>query len=201
MSDSAPSTSSSAGTTSPASSPSGEGWLGAAGLALGRFVFRYRNALAPSAVGLTLAATVPLAFGGDDGPDLALDAFGILVALAGQALRVLVIGLAYIKRGGRDKTIAADRLVCEGVFAHSRNPLYLGNILLITGLLLIWNSPVAYVVVLSVVTLSFFSIVRTEETFLRSRFGAEYEIYCARVNRFLPDFRGFGQTLNASTST
>jgi protein-S-isoprenylcysteine O-methyltransferase Ste14 len=146
-------------------------------------------------VGLTLIATEPLPFAGESDWDLLLDFVGLALAFAGQALRVLVIGLAYIKRGGRKKTITADRLVCDGVFAHSRNPLYVGNILLVTGLLLIWNSPLAYAVVLSIVVVSFISIVRAEETFLRGRFGAEYEEYCARVNRFVPDFRGFGQTL------
>ena len=34
-----------------------------------------------------------------------------------------------------------------------------------------------------------------EENYLRSKFGAEYEDYCRRVNRWIPDFRGFGETL------
>ena len=102
----------------------------------------------------------PVAFLDDDGPDLALDVVGVLVALAGQALRAVVIGLAYIKRGGRNKEITADRLVSEGVFAHSRNPLYVGNFLIVTGLLIVWNSPLAYAVVLTVLLASFLSIVR-----------------------------------------
>lgn len=118
-----------------------------------------------------------------------------MVGLVGQTLRVTVIGLAYIKRGGRNKTISADRLVCDGVFAHSRNPLYAGNFLMLTGLLLIWHSPWAYLLVLPVVAVSFLSIVRAEEQFLRRHFGAEYEAYCARVNRFIPSFRGLRQTL------
>jgi hypothetical protein len=41
--------------------------------------------------------------------------------------------LAYIKRGGRKKRIAADHLVVDGIFAHVRHPLYVGNFLLLVA--------------------------------------------------------------------
>ena len=107
--------------------------LQAVALPLGRFVFRYRDYLAAVAAVVTLAVMPPMAFLGREGADLGLDVVGVLVALAGQSLRAVVIGLAYIKRGGRKKEITADRLVCEGVFAHSRNPLYVGNFLIVSG--------------------------------------------------------------------
>jgi len=168
--------------------------LQAVALPLGRFVFRYRDFLAVVAVVAVIALMPPLLFF-DEGDDLILDAIGVAVSMTGQALRALVIGLAYIKRGGRKKEIAADRLVCEGVFAHSRNPLYVGNFLIVTGLLIIWNSPWAYVVVLGVVGASFLSIVRAEEQFLTKRFGAEYLDYCERVPRFIPRLAGLRDTI------
>jgi protein-S-isoprenylcysteine O-methyltransferase Ste14 len=165
-------------------------------LAIGRFVFRYRDYLALVAVPVTILTMPPTAFGDSEIGDLGLDAVGLAVTLAGQALRAVVIGLAYIKRGGRKKEITADRLVCEGVFAHSRNPLYVGNFLIVSGLLIMWNSPPAYLVVLTILAISFGSIVRAEEQFLSGRFGAEYAAYCARVPRFLPNLRGFRETLS-----
>jgi protein-S-isoprenylcysteine O-methyltransferase Ste14 len=171
------------------------GALQSAALPLGRFVFRYRDYLAVVAALATIAFMPPIAFLHGDNSDLALDAVGLAVALAGQALRAVVIGLAYIKRGGRNKEITADRLVCEGVFAHSRNPLYVGNFLIVTGLLIMWNSPLAYLVVLSILGASFLSIVRAEEQFLIGRFGDEYVDYCRRVPRFIPRLAGFGETL------
>ena len=167
----------------------------AAALAFGRFVFRYRDYLAPLVLVVGVFTMPPVAFADFEVWDLGLDLLGVMVTLAGQALRVVVIGLAYIKRGGRQKTIAADRLVCEGVFAHSRNPLYLANFLIICGLLLIWNSPWAYGIILPAFAVALLSIVRAEEEFLSRRFGAEYETYCARVPRFLPRLRGFQRTL------
>ena len=169
--------------------------LQSAALPLGRFVFRYRDYLAVVAVLATIVLMPPVAFLHRDRLDLALDGVGLAVALTGQALRAVVIGLAYIKRGGRNKEITADRLVCEGVFAHSRNPLYLGNFLIVTGLLIMWNSPLAYVVVLTILGASLLSIVRAEEQFLVGRFGEEYVGYCKRVPRFIPRLAGFGDTL------
>ena len=112
-------------------------------MAYGHFIFRYRNAVVPLVIVMIALLTRPHQLGGDRGYDLALDALGVVVALCGQALRVLVIGLAYIRRGGINKTISADTLVTDGVFAHCRHPLYVGNFLIFAGLMLIWNAPAA----------------------------------------------------------
>lgn len=172
------------------SSPSSEpGRLDAALIRLGTVVFRYRDYLVPACVAAVVFTTTPRA-----GADPWLDVVGLLVACAGQATRVMVIGLAYIQRGGKQKTIAADRLVVDGIFAHSRNPLYVGNFLLMLGLMLIWNSPAGYVLV-AAVGVTLLAMTRAEEAFLRGRFGAEFDAYCARVPRFLPDLRGLRATL------
>ena len=43
--------------------------------------------------------------------------------------------------------------------------------------------------------LAYRAIIAAEENFLRNKFGAEYDAYCARVNRFTPNFAGLGRTL------
>jgi protein-S-isoprenylcysteine O-methyltransferase Ste14 len=167
--------------------------------AWGRFVFKYRDYLAPAILLVAIVSTRPHPFLGSYRWDVLLDVAGVAVALSGQGLRVLVIGLAYIKRGGRNKQITANSLVCDGVFAHSRNPLYVGNFLMLTGLFLIWNSAWAYVLLLPAAAFSLFAMVVAEEAFLSERFGEEYAAYSARVNRFIPNFRGFRQTLSRFT--
>ncbi len=163
-------------------------------IAYGNFVFRFRDYLAPAAVAVVVVLSRPRPWRGDPRRDFGLDLVGFAVALCGQALRVLVIGLAYIQRGGKNKRIAADRLVTSGMFAHCRHPLYVGNFLLMLGLMIIWNSPWAYVVGIAGVGLSLFAMAYAEETFLLGKFGAEYAAYCHRVNRFIPDLRGVRQT-------
>src|SRR5262245_55356451 len=90
------------------------GWL-----AVGRFFFRWRDAVFPLvflALVISTRARWPLE---DRRLEILTNVLGIAVALAGQLLRALVIGLAYIRRGGRNRQVSADELVCEGIFAHS----------------------------------------------------------------------------------
>jgi protein-S-isoprenylcysteine O-methyltransferase Ste14 len=164
-------------------------------LAYGHFVFHYRNALMPIMVLSLVVFTRPRPFAGDPRRDVILDVLGLVVLACGQALRVLVIGLAYIQRGGKNKRIAADRLVIDGLFAHCRHPLYLGNFLLIAGLMMIWNAPAGYLFGLGGVGVSLYAMARAEEDFLQRKFGADYVAYCQRVNRFLPRLRGLGATI------
>jgi protein-S-isoprenylcysteine O-methyltransferase Ste14 len=168
--------------------------IDAALVAVGNVVFRYRNAMAPLLLGVVVLLTRPRPFGGSARSDLLWDLCGALVTLAGQALRVLVIGLAYIRRGGVNRAIAADTLVVDGIFAHVRHPLYVGNFLLLTGLVMIWNAPGGYAA-LAVAGLALFSMARAEEVFLARKFGAAFDAYRARVPRFVPNLRGIGATL------
>lgn len=163
---------------------------------VGRFVFKYRDYLAPAVGILILAYVRPRPLFGSERADRWLDLAGVLVALTGQSIRATVIGYAYIVRGGAKKQLAAPRLVREGFYAHSRNPMYMGNFLLLLGLALIYNAPLVYLVGLPACVGGLWAIVRSEEEFLRGKFGAEYDDYCRTVNRFLPDIRGLRQTLS-----
>lgn len=153
----------------------------------GTFLFKYRDALFPAVILATILLTRPRFPGGSRRADLWLDALGILVVLAGQALRITVIGFKYIQRGGKNRQVHADHLVTGGVFALSRNPLYVGNILVLFGLFIIWNAPLVYLVCVPFTLLGYMGIVAAEEAFLARKFGAEYAEYCRTVNRWLPD--------------
>jgi hypothetical protein len=162
---------------------------------LGNFFFRYRNGLFPL-FGLIAAILAPPKWAfGDPHLDLLMDAAGLAVILSGQLLRAITIGYEYIVRGGRHGRVYADGLVTGGVFAHSRNPLYLGNMLIFVGIALIWHSPGLYLVGLPLMALIYASIIAAEEDFLASKFGTAYQQYCANVNRLWPRWQGFRQTV------
>src|SRR5436190_6779835 len=102
---------------------------------IGNFFFKYRNLVFPI-FGLAIFIPSPPVFSERVfGPDYyAIPMMlGIPIALLGQLIRALTIGLKYITRGGKDKKVYADDLVTEGVFHHCRNPLYVGNILMLLG--------------------------------------------------------------------
>lgn len=79
----------------------------------------------------------------------------------------------------------ARQLVTSGPFRYSRNPIYVGNVLIILGLGAItgsiWFLPAALVFVMAVTQLA---IIR-EERHLAALFGEEWEVYAARVRRWL----------------
>jgi protein-S-isoprenylcysteine O-methyltransferase Ste14 len=165
----------------------------------GNFFFKFRDYLFPLVFLPFAIGTRPCVFDDDPARELALDACGVVIALSGQALRAIVIGLAYIVRGGKNKEIYASSLVQNGIFAHSRNPLYVGNLMIIVGLTLIHNGTWMYAVVLPFFFFVYIAIVAAEERFLRAEFGAEYDDYCRRVPRFLPRLHGIVGTLRSMT--
>lgn len=124
-------------------------------------------------------------------------ALGVLTALTGQTLRILVIGYAYIIRGGREGKVYAESLVQTGFYAHSRNPMYVGNYLILVGFVLLYGSLWAYAVILPLFTLVYYSIVKNEESYLQEKFGREYAEYAASVNRFIPNLRGIKHSLQS----
>lgn len=87
-------------------------------IAIGNFLFRYRNVLFPFACLLALLPGAQLFAN-----PLAATALGTVFAAIGQVVRAMTIGLRYIVRGGRRGRVYADDLVTEGLYAHSRNPM------------------------------------------------------------------------------
>lgn len=164
---------------------------------IGRFVFRYRDYLTPAGLLVVLVLTRPRAPLGSERLNAWLDGFGFLVAAIGQALRMTVIGYAYIQRGGANKQLSAPKLVVQGFYAHCRNPMYVGNTLLLVGLALIYNSVWVYAVALPAAVLGLLAITRSEERYLAQRFGAEYDAYCRSVPRFIPRPRGLRATMDS----
>jgi len=158
---------------------------------LGRFLFHHRGVVFTAIVVGALLISGPRYLLDHAGLDAWMDAAGVFVALLGLAVRAVTIGYEYIVRGGRHRQVYADHLVQGGVYAHTRNPMYLGNGLIILGAALILNAPEFYLVVLPLTLLFYASIIAAEEAYLREKFGAEFDAYCARVNRILPRLSGF----------
>lgn len=161
----------------------------------GKVFFRYRDALFPLVL-IPLFVLFPLGYPGGSGRvDFWMDVVGVVVALKGQVLRAAVIGYVYILRGGRDRQVYAEDLVTTGFFAHARNPLYLGNILILAGLFLIHGNPWVIGMGSAVFLSVYVCIVAAEEAYLAERFGEQYEEYARRVPRWIPRIQGLGATV------
>jgi protein-S-isoprenylcysteine O-methyltransferase Ste14 len=121
---------------------------------------------------------------------------GFSVTILGQLIRMITIGLVYVIRGGRKRRIYAEGLVTEGLFSHCRNPMYVGNILMILGMSIFSNSLISLLFLAPFFVFIYQSIVIAEEDFLRSRFNKDYTEYCAKVNRWLINFKGLMKTFS-----
>lgn len=159
---------------------------------LGNFLFRNRNGIFPL---FYLMLFVP-SWEVFSNPVIAM-IIGFSITIVGQLVRVVTIGLVYIIRGGKDRRVYAEDLVTTGIFAHCRNPLYVGNILILVGLGIASNSLLFMAVFTPLFLLFWQAIVLAEENYLRNKFGQQYDDYCRRVNRWLISFTGIGKTLNS----
>lgn len=124
---------------------------------------------------------------------------GLGIALAGQLIRGITIGLVYIVRGGKNRRIYATGLVTEGLFSHCRNPMYVGNILMIIGMSVLSNSIFAVLVMVPLFIFIYQAIVIAEENYLRDKFGADFDSYCDKVSRWFPTCKGIGNTIRANS--
>jgi protein-S-isoprenylcysteine O-methyltransferase Ste14 len=156
---------------------------------LGRLLFRFRS-FTPVPV-LVLLAVLLWRSRGEPGPgglmiDSTLDALGLVVALMGQALRFYTLGLVPEGTSGQGSVLEATTLNTRGPYAYVRNPLYVGNLGIVLGLLLIAHDPWVYVIGLLFFFGEYFFIIRAEEAFLHQRFGDRYDEFRARVRRWVP---------------
>ncbi len=159
---------------------------------VGNALFRWRNTLFPFTCGLVFLP----------GPRVLADpidalAAGAAIAFLGQLVRIMTIGLRYIIRGGRNHRVYAEDLVTQGVYAHTRNPMYIGNLLILAGVALASNSWACLAIAVPLFAFVYVAIVAAEENFLRAKFGTPFNAYRRNVPRWRVRWRGFGKTLRS----
>jgi protein-S-isoprenylcysteine O-methyltransferase Ste14 len=114
---------------------------------------------------VALARPTPLSF-----------VLGLPFALLGEAVRLWASGHI-------EKTKA---LATGGPYAHSRNPLYLGSLLIAAGVA-VASASLLVAIAVAVYFLAFYpSVMREEARFLEARFEQEYAPWAAAVPRFWP---------------
>ncbi|GMR25166.1 MAG: hypothetical protein BMS9Abin39_0446 [Ignavibacteria bacterium] len=110
---------------------------------------------------------------------------GFTIALLGELIRFLGVSWA----GSETRTtgdVGGTYLIISGPFAFVRNPLYLGNILLYTGIgIMSWALfPYLQIAAVFFFALQYHFIVLEEEKYLIEKFGDDYKEYCKKVPRF-----------------
>ena len=112
---------------------------------------------------------------------------GCAVMVAGELTRF--VGVAYAGPLTRvTGEVGAPELIVAGPFAHVRNPLYVGNMLLYVGVGIAANALAPWLVLgaAAYFLFQYWMIVSLEEEFLEKKFGEVYRGYRQAVPRFVP---------------
>jgi protein-S-isoprenylcysteine O-methyltransferase Ste14 len=113
-----------------------------------------------------------------------LKAGGFFLVLIGLGLRIWASSFA--GRHTRSQEIEGDKLAVAGPYAYVRNPIYLGSVVLGSGMvLLIGDRRLVIPCALTFLAL-YFGLIPAEEEFLTTKFPDEYAAYCRNVPRLIP---------------
>lgn len=136
---------------------------------------------------LMLAAFVGVGLlidGGQMATGLAL-AVAMIVGLAGLGLIASALGLFFRSKTRPEPWRGASFLVAAGPYRFTRNPMYLGMILVGLAVALAFSSVAAAILTLLAALIVDRIVIRREEAYLTRHFGDEYRAYIGRVRRWL----------------
>jgi protein-S-isoprenylcysteine O-methyltransferase Ste14 len=114
---------------------------------------------------------------------------GATIALAGVAVRAAASG--HISKN--------SELTTSGPYAYTRNPLYLGSIVIAAGFAIAARSWIIVAVLAVFFVAIYIPVIRSEEEFLRSRFPA-FDTYSRQVPRLWPTLRPYSTGLGSFSS-
>jgi protein-S-isoprenylcysteine O-methyltransferase Ste14 len=112
---------------------------------------------------------------------------GIPLILAGELIRIWAVSYA----GSETRTtdgVGGTNLVTQGPFSMVRNPLYLGNVLIYTGIGIMSFTFFPYLQIFGLFyfTFQYYCIILNEEEYLKNTYKDKFEIYLKSVSRFIP---------------
>ena len=111
-------------------------------------------------------------------------ALGVVVVCAGLLIFALaLLGFADSWRIGIDRN-TPGALVTGGIFARTRNPIYVALDLITCGTFLVLGRAIFLALALALAGLLHYQI-RREEAYLAGKYGDAYRAYCARIGRYV----------------
>ena len=111
----------------------------------------------------------------------------LAAVLIGTGLILMLLAVTEMRR---QKTtviphLEADALVQTGIFKRSRNPIYLGDVLLLAGFILRWDAPVALPLIPVLMWVLEKRFILPEEDRLRRKFRQEFHRYTQSPRRWI----------------
>ncbi|MDD5687711.1 MAG: isoprenylcysteine carboxylmethyltransferase family protein [Elusimicrobia bacterium] len=160
-------------------------------IAIGNWFFKYRSYLFVPILILLVIFMGPVMPFDSMKMDYITDIFGVLVALVGFSLRVLVIGYKKPGTSGRGTVISVSEVVTDGAYLMCRNPLYFANFLIWLGFMIIWWEINFFFTIVLWFFVEYYFIIKAEESYLFLKFGVAYDNYRKSVTAFFPKIKNF----------
>ena len=110
---------------------------------------------------------------------------GIGVALAGGYMAMATLKLLRKQSASTDVTFTSDKLVINGIFQYSRNPVYLGYLITCLGVGLALRNTLGLIPPLGAFAALNFFVIPIEEKELAAKFKDEYQVYKTQVRRWI----------------
>lgn len=110
---------------------------------------------------------------------------GLLPLLAGIFVAVKGVRHILAARTNLAPFREADTLITDGIYRHTRNPIYLGLALALVGVWVLHRSVAGALGVMVFVVIADLWYIRYEEQMLREKFGHAYEDYRRRTRRWI----------------
>ena len=121
-------------------------------------------------------------------PSIPMRIFSVTFGMLGILIQLwAIIIFQKVGRGTPIPSLAPKNFVQEGPYKWVRNPINIGELLLLFSIALWFHSVFLYSYVLSGAIAFHLFIVYYEEPKLRRRFGEKYEKYLTDVNRWIPE--------------
>ena len=112
---------------------------------------------------------------------------GIGLIVVGESIRIY--GVRFAGGATRTREVGAPSLCTSGPYSRCRNPLYLGNMIIYCGVVLMAGGqflwPLLFIVFVFF-TLQYYMIISLEEETLVQLFGNEYQLYRESVPKLFP---------------
>ncbi|MHB8136494.1 MAG: methyltransferase family protein [Anaerolineaceae bacterium] len=135
-----------------------------------------------AAIGLQLGLPIPF-------PSTRLVPIILIVGVVLIVAGVLLVSLARREFARLDQPtdpgLMTNKIITTDVFSFSRNPLYLGGFLFLTGIALVFRITWALILLVPAGVACHIILIMPEEKYLAARFGGQYLEYMATVHRWI----------------
>ena len=138
----------------------------------------------PFLISLALHVLIPLPFASGLMRQVLLPVGILLISLG---IAIVVSARRELARFAQptDPGRPTSQIVQTGIFSVSRNPLYLGTVIVLLGIALAFNMLWSLITLLGALVLCHYVLIFPEEKYLAAKFGQAYEAYRMTVWRWL----------------